>query len=305
LADKTRRVFLLLVALTCWQPYVLAGTDSVCIVITGLGGVPEYEENFQKWGAAVEQLCSEQISAEVHRLDGANQRKAEILKVFERVVQSESQELWFFLIGHANFDARKYRFNIKGPDLTGAELALFFDSLGSRKAYAVLATSSSGALLPVLTANKRVILSATKSARERHPPLFMSFFLEGSEAAEADLNKDGRVSLEEIFRFIQGGVEKWYAEKNRIQTEHPVLQESEAGLNLASFAFLSSPPEQAYRSLEAKELAGDRIRIERDIEALKLRKKEFSQEAYYQQLQSLLVELATLNERIRKLEGEL
>ena len=92
-------------------------------------------------------------------------------------------------------------------------------------------------------------------------------------------------------------------ERGRIQTEHPVLRDSSQGQLLAAAAYLSAPPEKAYRSLEAKELSKDRIRLEREIEDLKLRKPDMVEAAYFTELERLLLELATLNEKIELLEG--
>ncbi|UCF35329.1 MAG: hypothetical protein JSU96_10755, partial [Acidobacteriota bacterium] len=89
----------------------------------------------------------------------------------------------------------------------------------------------------------------------------------------------------------------------RLQTEHPVLDDSKGQGSLAMFAYLSTPPEQAYRTLEAKQLAPERQRIEREIEDLKLRKTELTTAEYYATLERLLIELAELNEKIRILEG--
>ena len=82
-----------------------------------------------------------------------------------------------------------------------------------------------------------------------------------------------------------------------------MIRDAEDSTASAALAYLSSPPEQAYRTLEAQALATDRIRIEREIEALKLEKAQMEQSDYYRKLEQLLVELAELNERIRHLEG--
>ncbi len=278
-----------------------ADSGETCVIITGLGGMPEYEENFEKWGASIEEICRDELKAMVHRLDGRTQRRTDILSVFETAAADQNQTVWLFLIGHGTFDGRDYKFNIKGPDLTGSDLGDFLDALGSAKIRAVVATSSSGGLIEELSGQNRVIITATRSERERRPPLFLSFFVEGAGAAEADVNKDGKVSLQEVFAFSEQKLATWYEDRERTQTEHPVLDDLS---HQASLAYLSSPPEQAYHSLEARNLAPKRQELERGIEDLKLRKGELPSAEYYEQLEKLLVELATLNERIRQLEGE-
>lgn len=289
--------------LTLWSAIgsALADSEETCLIITGLGGLPEYEENFEKWGTSIETICRDELNAAVHRLDGRTQRRIDILDLFQKAAAEQNQTVWLFLIGHGTFDGRDYKFNIKGPDLTGSDLASFLDSLDNKRIRAVVATSSSGGMIEELSGPNRIIITATKSERERRPPLFLSFFIEGAAAAEADLNKDGKVSIHEVFVFSEQKLATWYEDRERIQTEHPVLDDSS---NQAPLAYLSSPPEQAYRSLEARNLAPKRQELERSIEDLKLRKGDLPPAEYYQQLEELLVELAALNEHIRQLEGE-
>ena len=88
-----------------------------------------------------------------------------------------------------------------------------------------------------------------------------------------------------------------------MQTEHPLLLDAGGSGNLARFAYLSTPPEQSYRSLEARQLAPERTRLEREIEDLKLHKQDLTADEYYGRLEKLLLELSKLNEKIRELEG--
>jgi len=308
-----RRVFGSLVLLAGTMTLALttslpaAGFDespAACLVITGLGGVPEYEENFRSWGQATETICREQISPRTVLLDGSKVGRDQVLKQLQSLRgEPEDSALWLFLIGHASYDGRQYKFNIKGPDLTGDDLKNAIDSFGERRTFVILATSSSGVLDEQLSGKNRVIVTATQSARERHAPLFMSFFVEAAHSAEADRNKDGRVSISEAFAFSESAIKQWYEDKGRLQTEHAILDDGAEGKGLATVAYLSSPPEQAYRTLEAQQLAPDRIRLEREIEDLKLRKPEMPPADYYKELERLLLELAEVNDRIQKLEG--
>lgn len=300
------------------------GTAS-CIIIHGLGGLPEYEENFVKWSEALEKAFQNRADAQVRRLDGRTLRRDDILAAFKEVTSSlqPDSEVWLFLVGHANVNRSEYKFNIKGPDLTGSDLEEFFNGLGERRAYLVAATSSSGGLAEQLSAPNRVVVTATRSPFERYPPLFLSFLLESIQSAEADKDKDGKVSLLESYLFSRGKVAQWFTDKGQIQVEHALLddqskvrlgekkkeqqdQEPEpAGTGLlASVAFLSAPPEKAYRTLEARQLAEERTAVEREIESLKFQKAELPQEEYYKKLEALLVSLAELNQKISQLEGE-
>ncbi len=193
--------------------------ETICIIITGLGGMPEYEENFVSWGLATEAHFQDELESVVYRLDGRDKKKSDILELFEQISSSPPpKELWLFLIGHASHDNRNYKFNISGPDLTDQEIQTFFDRLGETRTYLVAATGASGTLATQLGQEHRVIVTATKSATEKQPPLFMSFFLEAVSSEEADTDKNARVSLLEAFLFSHQKVAAWFEEKGRIQT---------------------------------------------------------------------------------------
>ncbi len=297
-----------------------ASASVICVVISGLGGMPEYEENFLSWAEKTKQLCV-QLGADVHVVDARQAKRDEVAKLFDSLVSRAPEELWLFLIGHGNHDGTRFRFNIKGPDLTDADLKAFFEASKAARINLVAATSASGVLLPDLAAENRVVVTATRNQFERQPPLFYSFFVEAAGSPEADANKDGKVSLLEAFVFSREQVAAWYADQGRIQTEHAVLsdrgaQRLEAGKEeeepdlssgtgwLAASAYISRPPERAYRSLEAQELASQRARLERSVEDLKFRKGELPQEKYFEELEKLLVQLAEIGEQIERLEQQ-
>ena len=284
--------------------------------------MPEYEEKFTDWGNKVEEIFRVGLKGTVRHLDGRKEKRGDILGVFRELSASltPEAELWVFLIGHGNYDGRHYKFNIAGPDLTDQDLRTFLDAVGEARTFLIAATGASGILASELSGKNRVIVTATKSPFQRQPPLFLSFFLEAATSAEADTDKNGKVSLLEAYLFSQKKVASWFTEKGRIQTEHSLLddrsqmrlgnkkgasQSFQSGEGfLASTAYLSTPPQKAYRSLEARQLARKRVRIEREIEDLKNRKKDLLEAKYYEELQQLLVKLAILDEQIRELEDE-
>jgi hypothetical protein len=280
-----------------------------CMVITGLGGVPEHEENFLRWTEKVSQLFREELQADVIAVDGRKESRTAILERFELVASGPTgpSEFWLFLIGHGTFDGDQYKLNVRGPDITGEDLDQFFDALGNARIYLVAATSASGALLPLLSRGNRVIVTATRSGSERQPPLFLSFLLEAMRSPDADSNKDGRVSLLEAFQVAQNRVADWYEERKRIRTEHALLDDSgqrpaEDKSDLATGAGLISAAAYVSRTDEGRAdlppgLEEERARLEREIEHLKFRKREMDETEYFQQLEGLLVELARIENR--------
>ncbi len=307
--------------LSCLATPLLAVAEQpqkVCIIITGLGGMPEYEENFSRWGAELEAAFQDELHYTVYRMDGRQRKKQEIFELFDRIsTLPQLEELWLFLVGHGNHDGSHYKFNISGPDLTDQDLANLLDALAHTKTFLIAATSASGTLASDLSHANRVIVTATKNPRERQPPLFMSFFLEALTSAEVDTDKNQRISLLEAFHFADDRVASWYETKGRIQTEHPILDDNgqvrlagdqpavesaQQGTLLASVSYLSAAPEPDYHSAEAEQLASEAMAVERDIEDLKFRKDQIPESEYYDRLEKFLIRLASINERIEQLE---
>ena len=321
---RGRRAPRVVVLLILWSAVVpasgLGNGPGAAIVINGLGGLPEFEENFVDWATRLSLIFSDKFGEAVYYVDGRTQRKEEILKTFDRVASEGGDEIWLLLVGHGNHDGKSFRFHIKGPDLTSQEIESFLDLLGSRKVFVVAGTSASGVLVSELAGENRVIVTATRNGTERQPPLFLSFFLEAAASPDADRDKNGRVSLLEGFLYSRTEVQKWFLAQGLLQTEHALLDdqgEIQLGSEeetksepthtgegmLAAAAYFSSPPEKAYRSAEAHELSKKRQGIEREIEALKFRKQKMPVQDYYQELEKLLVGLAQITERIAQLEN--
>ncbi len=255
------------------------------------------------------------------RIDGSVRTRDEILRTAREEAEklSPDGEWWLILVGHGNYDGRRYKFNIKGPDLTDQDLERLLEGLDGPRAVVVAGTSSAGALVPALRGVNRVVVAATRE-RERQPPLFPRFFAEAPASPDADRDKNNRVSLLEAFLYSRRKVSAWFEEAGRIQTEHAILDDSArvrlakedgdsqaevrqgTGL-LAAVCYLD--PASAPASLpEERSRAETRSRIQRQIDDLKLRKGEFTEEEYFRRLEALMVELAANEEEEGAAEEE-
>jgi len=82
-------LFYLLFTLSSFAaPQGPAQSEIICIIITGLGGMPEYEENFLSWGLATEAHFQDELESVVYRLDGRDKKKSDILQLFEQISSS-------------------------------------------------------------------------------------------------------------------------------------------------------------------------------------------------------------------------
>ncbi len=270
--------------------------------------MPEYGANFADWATRLEEAFQGGRSR-VLRIDGSIRTREEILRAAREEVGklSPDGEWWLILVGHGNYDGRRYKFNIKGPDLTDQDLARLLEGLDGPRAVVVAGTSSAGALVPALRGPNRVVVAATRE-RERQPPLFPRFFAEAPAAQEADRDKNDRVSLLEAFLFSRRKVSDWFEEAGRIQTEHAILDDSarvqlakgdddsreevRQGTGLLAAVCYLDPASGPASLPEERSRAETRTRIQQQIDELKLRKGEFEEEKYYRRLEALMVELA-------------
>ena len=296
----------------CSSPIRGESFDRISLIVTGLAGMPEYGANFADWANRMEEAFQGDRSR-VLRIDGSVRTRDEIL----RTAREEAKKLlpdgewWLILVGHGSYDGRRYKFNIKGPDLTDQDLGQLLEGLDGPRAVVVAGTSSAGALVPALRGVNRVVVAATRE-RERQPPLFPRFFAEAPESPDADRDKNNRVSLLEAFLYSRQKVSAWFEEAGRIQTEHAILDDSArfqlakedgdsqaevrqgTGL-LAAVCYLDPASAPAERPEEGSR-AETRSRIQRQIDELKLRKGEFTEGEYFRRLEALMVELAANEE---------
>jgi hypothetical protein len=223
--------------------------------------------------------------------------------------------VFIFLEGHGNFDEDKYKLNLVGPDPTGEELAEVFYSIPAERFVVINATSCSGGSLEALSGRGRIVVSATKSGNERNLTHFGKYFIEAFANNNADVDKNGRISIFEAFTYAAHKVEEYYTKSGSLPTEHPVLSDNggasaltlaEAGNQSAlasrtAYVDSGSPLyAQAGNDPESQALVKEAQALERQIELLKAAKGEMKQEEYDKRLEELLTKLAEVQARLRK-----
>ena len=133
------------------------------------------------------------------------------------------------LIGHGSYDGAEYKFNIPGPDLSGAELASLLDHIPAQRQLVVNMTSSSGGSIEFLRKPNRVVISSTKSGSEKNATVFARYWAEALRDPAADTDKNESVSALEAFRFAQRKTTEFFDTQKRLATEHSVLEDTGKG----------------------------------------------------------------------------
>ncbi|MGD2167450.1 MAG: hypothetical protein PVF63_05035 [Gammaproteobacteria bacterium] len=265
---------------------------SYYLIVGGLGGVPEYAERFEQQARQLAEVARASVAASenVQVLAGAAATGEAIEQAFADLAEraGAADSVAVFLLGHGSYDGERYKFNVPGRDLDGARLAELLGQLAAGSVLVVNATSASGAVLEDWAGEGRTLITATRSGAERNATRFGEYWARALSSDAADLNKNGIITAREAFDFAERGVADSYDEEDALATEHPQL----AGDGAERFA-ASRLVARADATPEQRELTQRLDALEEQIAELRAQRDSMPNDQYLNQLQALLVELAT------------
>ena len=123
------------------------------------------------------------------------------------------------------------KFNLPGPDLTSAEWGSLLRDMPGR----VVVVNTSGASFPFmadLATRGHIVITATDSAAQRYDTVFPAQLLAALNNPAADLDKNGRVSVWELFVYTARRVARHYELQGLLATERPLLDDSGDGVGI-------------------------------------------------------------------------
>lgn len=269
------------------------------LIVSGLGGEPEYERRFTEQAAAIEAAVSRATGNRSHvtSLTGQAARKEALERELRALAKELSREdqVAIVLIGHGSFDGEEYRFNLPGPDITGTELAALFNRLPAGQQLIVNTTSASGAVIESWKRPNRTVITATRSGAERNATRFAQYWAEALASPEADRDKNQTITAAEAFEFATRKVADAFKADAALATEHARMEGATAArFQLARLGDAVALPEDP--ALAA--LLVQQGEIEQQIEELKGRKANMDREVYYNELEKVLIALARLDRNI-------
>jgi len=273
------------------------------LIVGGLGGEAKYQEQFDKQVeqlTAVARRTTGAVRVAVLTGEGATRAALEKSLGSLRTKTKPADSLALILVGHGSYDGEAYKLNLPGPDIDDQELLKLLEAVPARSQLIVNTTSASGATLEKWAGNGRTLITATRSGFERNATRFATHWAKALADGSADINKNGVITAQEAFDFASREVEDSFKVAGTLATEHPQIK----GDGAARFvvARLASAPAPATPELAA--LDRQKTDLEEKIEALRLRRTEMPQDAYFNQLQALLVQLADVQGKIDAAQKE-
>lgn len=312
----------LTLALALVVPAAARAQETHWLIVSGLGGEPEYRDLFRDWGTRLATVARAQGSwvrylgerpDEDARIDAAP-RKEGLEAVFDSLgaATDAGDEVVIVLIGHGSADDGGARINLPGPDLSDGDFSELLARLEGRRIVFVNTASASGEYVRTLSGPGRVVLTATRSSGERNQTRFGGFFVEALEDGTADADKDGRVSVLEAFLYARRETLRTYETDNKLATEHALLDDNadgrgseepsptaEDGGMAATFYLARTGTAEVVTDPALAPLVAERERLERRIAELRQLKDSMDAAEYERQLEELLLELAVINRRLQ------
>jgi hypothetical protein len=296
---------------------VRAWAGTYYVTVAGLGGEPDYEQRFTGNAMDLDRILKSGAGAHVVTLTGRNSTKAKLNDAIVEVARDAKPEDDFVLtlIGHGSFDGVEYKFNLVGPDVTGAELAAMCDKVPARRQLIVDTTSASGGAISELQKPGRAVIVATKSGTEKNATVFARYWVEALQDPTADTDKSDSISAMEAFAYADRKTAEFYTSQKRLATEHPEFEDTgkgdavrslaaamgREGALMSTFTVLRIRAAQAAMNDPAKrDLLAKKEELEQKVDALKYQKAAMEPGEYKKELTAALVELAQVQEQLDK-----
>jgi hypothetical protein len=296
--------------------------ERYAVIISGASGDPKFAATYDKWRAELAAIFRDKLKIDRQRLfvlgetasaDVLPATRQQVKTTMERIAKASTavDTVVVVLIGHGSSDAAQAKFNLVGPDLDADEWGALVAGLPARVVL-VNTTSASFPFLEKLSGKNRIIVTATDSAAQRYETVFPDFFVKAFNDPDADVDKNDRLSIWEVFSFASAGVKQYYEQKGQLATERALIDDN--GDKVGKLAEAQGPDGTLARSTyldaelavpanaDAELTALYRRRDETlgRIEGLKTKKEAMPVEVYEAELEKLLLELATVSRQIKE-----
>ncbi len=312
------------------------GPKRYALLIAGLGGTQEYTEKFHSYlydarktliekfqfpEEAIFVLADSRSEEEnyINEISSAENITAYCSTLSGKV--TENDDVYIILFGHGSYDGKNAMLNIPRKDLKDSDYAGLLDPINAYKIVFINTTSCSGPFIAHLTAPNRIIITATKSGTERTDTVFPRFLIEAMSSSVSDWDRNGDISVLEIYRYAAESTIRWYEESNHLATEHSLLEDT--GDNSAygieelaksgegNFSGTTYLLEKSITLLSAVSSEGDSVLVklfnekklvDRAISTLQTEKVNYPEQEYYEKLEPLLIRLSEINSEIESYE---
>jgi hypothetical protein len=314
------RLRVLVVAALCLLPSVSEAQERHAVLVFGAPGGETYAETYARWQSALVTSLRDRVGFAPERILVLGPGEADLTRVSTRenvrrlfttlrASVGADDLVLVLLIGHGSLDGDAAKFNLVGPDLDSGEWASLVDRLPGRVVF-VNSTGGSFPFLERLSRPNRVVITATDSSAQRFDTVFPEHLVKALEDPATDVDRNGRISLWELFSQASAAVRQHFEQRGQLATERALLDDNgdghgqEAGAPgqdgaLARTTYLDPDPVRADGDPVLADLLARQRSLEQQAEALKLRKPSMDPEEWARDFERLMIELARVSHAIR------
>ncbi|HEY3789463.1 MAG TPA: EF-hand domain-containing protein [Urbifossiella sp.] len=142
--------------------------------------------------------------------------------------------LWVICLGHGYHDGRQAYWNLPGPDISAAEFGKLFAGLNCREQVFAMTFSLAGYFVSPLARRDRVVMAATEADAETNettfPTVLSKVLTAEIDPAEFDVDRDGRITLYDLYVAVAKEIAQNYAGMEQLSTEHAQMDDDGDGI---------------------------------------------------------------------------
>lgn len=306
--------------------YAQDAANRHALLIGGLGGSPELTEKFKGYLFDTRKALIETMDMPAENITVLGETSISTESFVDGAATADNIRLQFdalqervgpadlvliVLFGHGSFTNGEARLNIPRRDLSQHDFATLVDGLAANRIVFINTGSASAPFVEALSGNNRMVITATRTGSQKNETSFPRFMVESLTSPATDRDKDGRISVGEVFQFAAERTDQMFADNGNLATENALLddngdqegsrlEELANGVdgNLASITYLSGEGATGVMAANAGSSAWqlEKSEVELAIANLKSRKASMDVDVYYAELETLFVQLARGNE---------
>jgi len=316
-----RLVFLVIALAWSVSPIWAAEGARYAVVVQGASGEPQYAQLHRGWVDALSTVLRDRMGFDPARITklteepkaGELKGTAENVKAtLERLAkETKADDLVFImLIGHGGGEPTAAKFNLIGPDLTAAEWSTLLKPIAARMVI-VDSTSSSFPFLEGLSGKNRIVITATNTFAQKYHTVFPDAFIKALMATDADADKNGRLSMLEVFNATSRLVALHYEQDGHMSTETAMLDDTGDGKGrnaaatgddgvIAGLTYLDALAAPKSADPETQALLVRQQALTEQIDELRRRRSSISAEEFDKEFEKLIVDLALVSRDVRR-----
>lgn len=313
------RVLVLKVLIVVFASGAAAG-DRYALIVSGANGEDSYAPLYAEWRQGASVALIEKLGFEATHVaalfDGGDAEHASTAAGVRRAVDrlrarmKADDLLLVLLIGHGSFDGTEAKFNLVGPDLSSAEWAALLRPLPGTLVL-VDATAASFPFLEHLAAPHRIVITATDSVAQVFDTVFPEYFVKALTDPDADIDKNGRISVWEAFTAASVGVRRYFTQRGQLATERALIDDNGDGIGreaggegtdgsaAARLYFDPDVPGAAPTDEVLLALLQKRAALQGEADDLKQRRPLMTPAEYQAEFEKLMIDFARVSRDIR------